>query len=126
MKKVSAYIEWDSRNIRVRQKAKKSGPFFSFLNEKGAIDVFLAAIRKESYDEARMFISRSIDVDMDEIFRLFDKTKHYKPMFRLSKGARYGIRTVSLLLDNNTREDIIHMSMVQEGGEWRILQIMKE
>ena len=125
MKKTRVYIQWDSR----RGSLLKTGgakPFFAFLNEKGAINVFRKAIRKGSYEEAQRFISRSIEVDMDEVFRLFDKRKHYKPLFRLSGGRKSGIRTVSLLFDGSAREDIIHMSMVREGGEWRILQIMKE
>lgn len=122
--------DYKQRQFYFKQSEK---PFFCLLSDSSDARNFLDAVINNSYDDAQIYISRSLRIcgGLEEVIKIFDKAKHYKYLYSVSKANKNGEYVNSVLITDNEKKrfSIIHLYMINEPdvfSKWKVYKIEKE
>lgn len=111
-------------------------PYFAILNEKSTVQFFIDAIMKKSIDEAKVYLSKTCnnELNIDEISNIFTDVCKYKYISKIEFDAirNTNVSVVSITpkyVGNKKFTGIINVKMVQEPnryGNWKIYKIEEE
>lgn len=141
------FIPWKESNtaincpIRLKHNYKKNQfyfnynykPFFSVLNENCTTKFFIDALLKDSFEDAKVYISKEFNYncDLDEISDIFKSGKTYKYLIDVSFDRYKKQKVNSILITDKEHKysSIIHMYLIDEPdkySKWKIFMIERE
>lgn len=107
-------------------------PFLKIVDYDGTAKLFLNAVLKKDFDDARRYISKKfIDtIDLAEINDIVATKKicSYMQKIKFEKDND-NFKTTSVILSENGKNSIMHVHLIQEtsqAGKWKIFGIEKE
>jgi len=111
-----------------------NSPCFASTEDDNTVKLFLDAVSKWHFDEAKVYFSKSFYNDFDEatFIELFANTTNYKKLYKAEFYERpRNCRTDSVLLmeDAGKKDTIMHIHMMKEPdsySKWKIYRIETE
>ncbi len=124
-------------NIPIKNKIKLSNGYsdslkfyFSKQEHNKIFDSFLTAINNQNYYEAKQYLSKDLrnTYDIKKLYSTLKTEKNINSIIKLNFDNKHKKNSV-LVINQNTRNNIIHMQLVYEPDEnsmWKIFCITKE
>jgi len=111
-----------------------NSPCYSSTEDDNTTTLFLDAVSKWRFDEAKVYFSKSFHDNFDEstFAELFSSTTNYKKLYKAEFSARpLGCKTDSVLLmeEAGKKGVIMHIHMMKEPdsySKWKIYRIETE